>query len=285
MPTPQSDAKPSIITISSHVARGAVGNRAIVFALERLGFPVWSVPTVMLPWHPGHGPATRIIPAGDKFSAFLDDLANAPWIGEVGGILSGYLGAPDQAASIARLIRSVRERNPGVAYVCDPVIGDNGGLYVEEPTARSVRDVLAPMADVVTPNRFELEWLTESSNKNMITSARALGRNTVLTTSAFTGVSTGNVLVSPDGAFTVRHEAVADPPNGPGDLTAALYLSHILSGKDEQTALHCATCSVFALLKRSKCRGADELTLAADADCLTDPPLDLAVSAYETSDE
>jgi pyridoxine kinase len=54
--------RPAVVVISSHVARGTVGNRAIVFALEALGFPVWAVPTVMLPWHPGHGPAPRIVP-------------------------------------------------------------------------------------------------------------------------------------------------------------------------------------------------------------------------------
>ena len=52
----------AVIVVSSHVARGSVGNRAAVFALETLGHPVWAVPTVLLPWHPGHGPATRIVP-------------------------------------------------------------------------------------------------------------------------------------------------------------------------------------------------------------------------------
>ncbi|MBE0694401.1 MAG: pyridoxal kinase, partial [Aquamicrobium sp.] len=40
----------AVIVISSHVARGTVGNRAAVFALETLGLPVWAVPTVILPW-------------------------------------------------------------------------------------------------------------------------------------------------------------------------------------------------------------------------------------------
>ena len=75
----------AVIVISSHVARGSVGNRAAVFALETLGHPVWAVPTVLLPWHPGHGPATRIVPDADQFSAFMKDLERAPWLGEVAG--------------------------------------------------------------------------------------------------------------------------------------------------------------------------------------------------------
>jgi pyridoxine kinase len=43
----KSGIRPSVIVISSHVVRGSVGNRAAVFALETLGFPVWAVPTVI----------------------------------------------------------------------------------------------------------------------------------------------------------------------------------------------------------------------------------------------
>jgi pyridoxine kinase len=53
--------RPGILVISSHVVRGSVGNRAAVFALESLGFPVWAVPTVTLAWHPGQGTAMRIV--------------------------------------------------------------------------------------------------------------------------------------------------------------------------------------------------------------------------------
>src|SRR5882757_4912440 len=86
------DAPRAVIVISSHVARGSVGNRAAVFALETLGFPVWAVPTVILPWHPGHGRATRIVPPLDQFKALMADLERAPWLGEVGAVLSGYQG-------------------------------------------------------------------------------------------------------------------------------------------------------------------------------------------------
>ncbi len=54
------DAPAEIVAISSQVVRGAVGNRAVVFSLEAMGHPVLSLPTVILPWHPGHGPSTRV---------------------------------------------------------------------------------------------------------------------------------------------------------------------------------------------------------------------------------
>ncbi|MBN9136888.1 MAG: pyridoxal kinase, partial [Phyllobacterium sp.] len=80
----------AVIVISSHVVRGSVGNRAAVFALETLGHPVWAVPTVVLPWHPGHGPAKRIVPEPQQFDDLIADLERAPWLGEVRAIMTGY---------------------------------------------------------------------------------------------------------------------------------------------------------------------------------------------------
>jgi len=86
----------TVIVISSHVVRGSVGNRAAVFALETLGFPVWAVPTVVLPWHPGHGPAGRIVPPAQEFATLMQDLERAPWLGEVGAILTAIWVTPNR---------------------------------------------------------------------------------------------------------------------------------------------------------------------------------------------
>ena len=99
----------AVIVISSHVIRGSVGNRAAVFALETLGYPVWAVPTVVLPWHPGPRP----LDAGDWSARtistrLIDDLIRAPWTGEVRAVLSGYLGAAHQAEGVARLVEALR---------------------------------------------------------------------------------------------------------------------------------------------------------------------------------
>src|SRR5215207_193786 len=130
MTTEPAETPRAVIVVSSHVARGSVGNRAAVFALETIGHPVWAVPTVILPWHPGHGRATRIVPDPVQFAALMMDLENARWLGEVGAVLSGYLGEARQAVAVAALVAAVRARNPNAVYVCDPVMGDSGGLYV-----------------------------------------------------------------------------------------------------------------------------------------------------------
>ncbi|MCR9136905.1 MAG: pyridoxal kinase PdxY [Alphaproteobacteria bacterium] len=266
----------AVLVVSSHVVRGSVGNRAAVFALETLGHPVWALPTVLLPWHPGHGPATRsVIPQAD-FTAMIDDLCRAPWLGEVGAVLTGYLGRPEQAAEIARLVEAVRRENSDALYVCDPVIGDLGGLYVPEETATAIRDHLIPMASVATPNRYELQWLTGREINDTATTLQAagnLGPDRVLTTSAIAMMagSTGNLLLTPNGAMMAEHQQMPDPPNGLGDLLAAVFLAHLMNGQSDENALRNASASVFEIFARTAKSGADELTLESNAASLMRP--------------
>lgn len=266
----------AVIVVSSHVVRGTVGNRAAVFALEALGLPVWAMPTVVLPWHPGHGRATRITPAPVEFSALLADLAAAPWLGEVGAVLSGYLGGPEQAEAIARLVGAVRAKNPQAYYLCDPVIGDARGLYVPEATALAIRDLLLPLADIATPNRFELEWLADQAlpdNAFLASAAQQLGPATMLVTSAHAATPgfIGNLLVTAHETVLAEHRAVANAPSGTGDLVAALFLGRLLAGESREQALRLATAAVFEVLARAVRRGANELMLETDAQSLIRP--------------
>jgi len=266
----------AVIAISSHVVRGSVGNRAAVFALETLGFPVWALPTVVLPWHPGHGRSTRLTFPDNDFDAVIDDLVRAPWLGEVKAVLTGYFGSSGQPRAVARLIRALRERNPELLYVCDPVMGDLGGLYIPQQTAEAIRDELLPLATIATPNRYELAWLAGKeldSNNAIMDAALALGPPRMLVTSAVPMMagSTGNLYLSDKHALLAEHRLIDNPPNGLGDLLSALFLAHTLSGADEEQALRLATASVYEILARTSKRGSDELTLETDAASLATP--------------
>jgi pyridoxine kinase len=266
----------AVIVISSHVVRGSVGNRAAVFALETLGHPVWAVPTVILPWHPGHGPAKRIVPPAEQFDDLIADLERAPWLGEITGIMSGYLGNAAQASSVARLVKTIKEKNRKVLYLCDPVIGDEKGLYVPEATAIAIRDELMPLADISTPNRFELAWLAGADlpdNKAVMQAALHAGPATMLVTSAHPMLAggTGNLLINHTLALLAEHRLVTGPTNGLGDLTSALFLARMLSGIELEQVLQRTTASVFEIMARSAKRGADELMLEADASSLSTP--------------
>ncbi|MGB3816029.1 MAG: pyridoxal kinase PdxY [Shinella sp.] len=268
--------KGAVIVISSHVVRGAVGNRAAVFALETLGHPVWALPTVVLPWHPGHGPARRVAISADDFDAIISDLIRAPWRGEVKAVLSGYLGSAGQARSVARLVESLRVDNPDLLYMCDPVCGDERGLYVPEETAVAIRDSLIPLASVATPNRFELAWLVGApleTNAAIMDAALSLGPARMLVTSSLPLLagSTGNLYLSGRNALLAEHRLVPNPPNGTGDLLAAIFLSRLMEGVPEERALMTSTASVFEIVARTAKRGADELTLEQDAASISTP--------------
>jgi len=266
----------AVIVISSHVVRGSVGNRAAVFALETLGFPVWALPTVVLPWHSGHGPSTRLTFAADEFDKAVDDLINARWLGEVSAVLTGYFANERQPKAVARLVRALQERNPSLLYVCDPVIGDVGGLYIPQSTAEAIRDELLPLASVATPNRYELAWLAGSeldSNAAIMEAALALGPSRMLVTSAIPMMAggTGNLYLTGTHALLAEHRLIDNPPNGLGDLLSALFLARLMTGADEERALQLATASVYEILARTAKRGSDELTLETDAASLTSP--------------
>lgn len=266
----------AVIVISSHVVRGSVGNRAAVFALESLGFPVWALPTVVLPWHPGHGRSTRLTFGESEFDHAIDDLIGAPWLGEVKAVLSGYFGNAAQPRAIARLVRALRARDPDLLYVCDPVMGDVGGLYLGEETAVAIRDELIPLASVATPNRYELEWLVGarlSTNAEIMDAALSLGPSRMLVTSAVPMMAggTGNLYLSGKHALLAEHRLIDNPPNGLGDLTSALFLARLLAGVPEERALQLTTASVYEILARTTKRGGDELTLESDASSLSTP--------------
>lgn len=266
----------AVIVISSHVVRGSVGNRAAVFALESLGFPVWALPTVVLPWHPGHGPSTRLVFGGSDFEHAIDDLIRAPWLGEVKAVLTGYFGNAAQPRAVARLVQALRARDPDLLYVCDPVMGDVGGLYLGEETAVAIRDALIPLASVATPNRYELEWLVGaklSTNAEIMEAALSLGPSRMLVTSAVPMMAggTGNLYLSGKHALLAEHRLIDNPPNGLGDLTSALFLARLFAGVPEERALQLTTASVFEILARTAKRGGDELTLESDASSLATP--------------
>lgn len=266
----------AVIVISSHVVRGSVGNRAAVFALESLGFPVWALPTVVLPWHPGHGPSTRLTFGESDFDHAIDDLIGAPWLSEVKAVLTGYFGNAAQPHSVARLVRALRHHNPDLLYVCDPVMGDVGGLYIREETAVAIRDELLPLASVATPNRYELEWLVGarlSTNAEIMEAALSLGPSRMLVTSAVPMMAggTGNLYLSGKHALLAEHRLIENPPNGLGDLTSALLLARLLAGVPEERAVQLTTASVFEILARTAKRGGDELTLESDASSLSTP--------------
>lgn len=282
-------SKKSVIVISSHVVRGSIGNRAAVFALETLEHPVWAVPTIILPWHPGHGSANRIPIDGNNFIQLLDDLKNGPpngpsgsnnWLSEVGAVLTGYMANAEQAKAVAEFVNCIKSKNKNILHVCDPVMGDGDKLYVSEDTALAIKQHLVPIADAITPNLFELGWLTGAKITTVQEAqieAKKLKNRIILTTSipGMMRNQIGNLLVYSDGsnhsALFAEHRIVGGPTNGAGDLTSAIFTAHLLNTQDREFTLQRTTASVFEIIANSAKQGADELLLEANTHCIKRP--------------
>lgn len=218
-----------ILAISSQVAFEPVGNSAAVPALQWAGHEVLAVPTIILSHHPGYGsPVVLGVPAAD-LAAFLASLEDLGVLDGCAAVMTGYFAAAEQIHRVARLIRAMKAKTPGLYVMVDPIIGDGGELYVPLAVAEALRDDLLPLASVTTPNRFELEWLTgrpASTIGEAIAAARHLAVGEVVATSIPAGPGRLATLVVTGGGvhehLTRQRNAI---PHGTGDLLAGLYLA------------------------------------------------------------
>ena len=272
----------NVLSIQSTVAYGRVGNRAAVLVLERLGHEVWPIDTVAFSNHPAHGGFRgRVVPAAEV-GELVEGLAARGVLGRCDAVLSGYLGDPETAAVVADAVARVRAENPGALYCCDPVIGEVGrGVYVRPGIAESFRDRLAPMADILTPNPFELELLagvTPATMEAAHATARALagrGRSRLVVATGLRLVEAPGELavlaVTREDAWCVRHPRRSVRVWGTGDAFAALFLGAYLGARDPRTALEHAVAALDDVLALAEAEDAPELPLVAAQDALVRP--------------
>jgi pyridoxine kinase len=270
----------NILSIQSHVAYGHVGNSAAVFALQRLGCEGWPVHTVQFSNHTGYaGWKGEVFPAG-MIDAVVEGIAERGVLASCDGVLSGYVGSVEVGAAILRAVGRVKAANPGAVYCCDPVIGNRRrGVFVRRGVAEFFRERAVSLAQIVTPNHFELDRLIGDDSIDMAQVVSAIGLLHVRGPAAILVTSVevnetppGHIdVVASDGAaqYLVRTPKLAAPGNGAGDTIAALFLYHYLRSGSVAEALAWSTSSVFGLLKRS--HDAAEIALIAAQDELVAP--------------
>jgi len=270
----------SILSIQSAVAYGHVGNSAAVFPLQRLGFEVWPVNTVMFSNHAGYETCRGPAMAAADISDVVTGLEELGQLKNCRAVLSGYLGVEENGAAIADAVERAKRANPSAVYCCDPVIGDTReGVYVGQGIVDFIRDRLVPMADILTPNRFELEQLTGrkgETDEELAESARSLidkGVELVAVTSLpveSDRPKIANLIVTREAAWRVTTPRVFLKAKGTGDLFAALLLGHALGGLPAPQALS-RTCSVlFRIIEETSKADANELLLIEAQEALRD---------------
>ena len=270
----------AILSIQSQLAAGYVGNSAAVFALQRLGREVWPLPTVLLSHHPAHGGSQGGPVPVHLLTSMLDGLVSRGGFGRCEAVLSGYLGQAEAADIVGRAVAGARAGTPGAVYLCDPVLGDDGRFYVGQDIVTPMH-ALAAIADIVTPNAFELGVLsgeTVATRQQALQAMRVLqarGPGIVVLTS-FIGADTPPAtldVMALDGAAAWRLNlpGFTQKFHGAGDLFAAVFLDAWLAQRDTGAALGKAGSATHAVLGATALPAADELLLIESQHLLPAP--------------
>ena len=260
----------NLVSIQSHVVYGHVGNSAAVFPLQRMGVEVWPIHTVQFSNHTGYGEWKGEVFGAKLIRDLMAGLEARAVLGECDGLLSGYMGSAEIAEAILEAVAIVRRANPSARYCCDPVIGDVGrGVFVREGIPDFVKTKALPAADIVTPNQFELEYLTGRTSgtreaaRDAVKALHDMGPRAVLVTSLHTDETPADaidMLASDDtGCYLLRTPKLELNINGAGDLVAALFFAHYLRQGGTRDALARAGATVFGILQKTVEAGTREI--------------------------
>lgn len=262
----------AILSIQSSVAYGHAGNSAAVFPLMRMGVDVWPVLTVHFSNHTGYESWRGPLLASSDIADVITGIDERGVLSGCDAVLSGYQGAEDVGAVVMDAVALVKRRNPSAIYCCDPVMGDVGrGFFVRPGIPEFFRDTVIPIADVITPNLFELEFLSGRTVTDLASLLEAVdlvrerGPRTVLVTSAIqSDTEPGSldlVAVNDDGAWAVTTPLLPMAATGCGDITTASFLAHLLAGAELATAVEHTAASVFGVLEQTARAKSYELVL------------------------
>ena len=271
-----------VLSIQSCVSYGHVGNSAAVFPMQRLGHEVMPVHTVVFSNHTGYGAWGGQLLSGDVVRDIVHGIDERGGLADVGLILSGYQGGNDIGDAILDAVALVKTRNPKAIYACDPVLGSaRSGCFVSPEVQTLIRDRVVPNADLITPNQFELGFLTGTNPLSLeetlaaVDLVRAQGPSTVLVTSVFRPDRPADtiemVAVTGEGAWLVQTPQFPFKRNGSGDVAAALFSSHFATEGDAPGALSQTAASVYELLSNTFSADSPELLLIESQDAYVTP--------------
>lgn len=271
-----------ILSIQSAVAYGHVGNSAAVFPLQRIGVEVLPVYTVNFSNHTGYGAWRGPLISPEQVADVITGIEDRGVFPQIDAVLSGYQGGVGIGDVIVDAVRRVKEANPAAIYACDPVMGNaKSGCFVAPEIPVLLRERVVPVADIITPNQFELGFLTGTepstleSTLESVDLAHAMGPSTVLVTSVERpdrDPETIEMLAADaSGAWIVKTPRLPLKANGSGDVTAALFTAHYRATGSAQTALERTASSIFDLIDTTYRSGERELQLVESQEFYANP--------------
>ncbi|MBU3995831.1 MAG: pyridoxal kinase PdxY [Actinobacteria bacterium] len=271
-----------ILSIQSSVSYGHVGNSAAVFPLQRMGHEVMPVYTVVFSNHTGYGSWGGPLLTGDNVRDIVRGIDDRGGLNDVQLVLSGYQGGNDIGDAILDAVALVKQRNPEAIYACDPVLGSaSSGCFVAPEVQSLIRDRVVPQADLITPNQFELGFITGTDPLTLedtlasVDQVRARGPQTVLVTSVMRPDRPEGTIemlaVDGDGAWIVQTPHLPFKANGSGDVTTALFATLLRESGDLAGSLARTAASVFELLENTINSGERELQLIESQEAYVHP--------------
>lgn len=260
--------------------------------MQRMGVDVIAVNTVQFSNHLGYGRHRGQVYSGDDISDLVLGLDEIGALSDCAGVLSGYIGDVAIGNAVLDAVRRVRGANPGALYCCDPVIGDvDSGVFVRPGIPEFMRHDAICAADIVTPNMFELEYLSGhkiETLRELASAMRAvsdLGPRLVLATSVRlddTPQDAMDVALLADGVvMRVRTPLLQVAINGAGDAIAALFLTHLLQNASPEDALEHAASATYGLLKQTADANSREILLIAAQDEFVRPSHRFAIERID----
>jgi pyridoxine kinase len=212
----------------------------------------------------------------------LADIEADALFGELDLVITGHFSTAAQVEIAAELLERVRAgaaRRP--ILLVDPIMGDAPkGLYVQPAVAEAVTDRLAPLADWITPNLWELGRLTGRQVADAAAAAaaaRALGRPALVTSAPAGADEIGLVLWDGAAATLFAHPKAAQAPNGTGDLVTASFGAGLIEGLTPLAAAERAARAAAEAVEAARAWKSADLPLVAIAERLVRPAAEVRI--------
>lgn len=270
------------LVISSFVGASHVGAAVSAFCLRRLGIKTYILPTTLFGRHPGWGS-----PGGSAVNA---QTLLGMWTGldsqntHIDAVLTGYLASPEQVEVAAMIIDAVIEKNPKAKIIVDPVMGDHGKLYVPKPVADCLIAKLVARAHIITPNAWELAYITQDEGSGLQNIAQKIRRLKPMTlvTSVTKGEDIGALFFDKENTYLTAHKKFSSIPHGGGDALAGIFLARLLQGFPPQEALALALGGLFEIISVAAMQNLNDLPLIQYQDFMVNAsPLPLERLSYD----
>ncbi|AIT09779.1 pyridoxal kinase [Candidatus Francisella endociliophora] len=270
---------PRVLSIQSHVAYGYAGNKAAVFPMQKLGIEVSPIYTVQLSNHTQYDYFNGSFFNSQDIQNVIDGLITNGFLAKHNAILSGYIGNLEIAKVIANTVKELKKSNHRSIYCCDPVFGDKyddddlGHIFASKDHPNIFLKHLLPLADIITPNLFELSILSDTKINSYNDIAKACykliektgnkDQIIIVTSVSFEKNKTGIAIYRRGNFSHIESQKYKVQPkvSGSGDITAAMFLSYILKGKSLDDTLKAVTICLDGIFKTTHELNTDELAL------------------------